>query len=79
MQKYNKSEGKIQVLTGRQANVLHSHFQRTGKTDIGNFTDEEKENFYSELEQARKEDEEEQRDLERASSEGMPESDKNSK
>lgn len=75
MQKYNKSEGKLDVLTGRQAHVLNSHFQRTGKTDLGAFSEDERKAFDADLASARKQDEAEQKELfaaqDKAADEGM--------
>lgn len=57
MQKYNKAEGKLEVLVGRASHVLNDHFRRTGKYSLSKFTEKEREAFEEDLLSAQKEDE----------------------
>lgn len=57
MRKTTKGEGKIEVLRGRQAEVLNEHFAKTGKYAVSDFSDDERELLDSEL-AASKSDEE---------------------
>ena len=51
MRKTNKSEGKIEVLRGRKAEVLNEHFAKTGKYTVSEFSDEEREHLDADLNQ----------------------------
>jgi hypothetical protein len=78
MEKYNKAEGKLEVLAGHASHVLNDHFHRTGKYSVSEFNDEEKAAFESDLQAAMKADEAEQKDLarqmaEKQTSEGVDE------
>jgi hypothetical protein len=42
MKKTNKSEGKLEVLRGPEAEVLNQHFARTGKYAVSDFSDDER-------------------------------------
>jgi hypothetical protein len=53
-------EQKVEVLRGREANVLHSHMEHTGKTSLSRFSDSEMEELNRDLETARREEAAEQ-------------------
>lgn len=53
MKKTTKGEGKIEVLRGREAEVLNEHFAKTGKYAISDFNDDERDALDSELEETR--------------------------
>ena len=59
-QKFNSAEGKLEVLSGRAANVLNEHFRRTGKYVVSDFSADEKTALDSDLTRAIKEDSAEQ-------------------
>lgn len=42
MKKTTQSEGKIEVLRGREAEVLNEQFAKTGKYAVSDFSDEER-------------------------------------
>jgi hypothetical protein len=48
MKKTTQSEGKIEVLRGREAEVLNEQFAKTGKYAVSDFSDDER----NELDQA---------------------------
>lgn len=48
MKKYTQSES-IEVLRGKEAQVLNDHFEKTGKASLSAFSAEEKKNVLSEL------------------------------
>ena len=54
---------QAEVLRGREANVLHDHIEKTGKTSLSRFSGSEMDELNRDLETARREDEEEQRKL----------------
>lgn len=69
MRKYAEGEGKMEVLRGAEANVLHDHMERLRKFSVAEFSDEEKDALQRDLSEVRKQEEDEAR----ASDEGMPE------
>lgn len=58
MKKYAEAEGNLEVLRGREAQVMNDHLQRVGKA-VSDFDTEEKKALQVDLEQARKENKEE--------------------
>jgi len=53
---------KLEVLRGKEAQVLHTHMQRTGKYQLSDFTEEEMATLREELERAREAEETEQKE-----------------
>lgn len=53
---------KLEVLRGREAQVLHSHMQRTGRYSVADFTEDEMKLLKFELKQARDQDERDEKE-----------------
>jgi hypothetical protein len=53
MRKTNKSEGKIEVLRGPEAQVLNEHFAKTGKYAVSDFSDDERQALDTDLNEVR--------------------------
>jgi hypothetical protein len=51
MKKYTKGEGKTEVLRGDEAVVLNEHFQRTGKRQLSEFSEDELSAFNADLDE----------------------------
>lgn len=48
MRKYTQAE-KIEVLSGREAQVINEHFEKVGKYQVSAFSDEEKDSLLEDL------------------------------
>lgn len=49
IKKTTKGEGKLEVLRGESAEVLNKHFAKTGKYALSEFSEDEMNEFRSEL------------------------------
>lgn len=62
MKKTTKGEGKLNVLRGPDAELLNQHFAKTGKYQLSDFSEDELDQFQSEMEAQKHQDEFETRD-----------------
>lgn len=53
MRKTTRGEGKLNVLVGREAQVLNDHFRKNAKYALSEFSDEEMEALQSDLSAAK--------------------------
>lgn len=53
MKKYAQGEGKLEVLAGAEAQVVHDHMQRTGKYQLSEFDEGQMSDLQKDLEVAR--------------------------
>lgn len=75
MKKYTQSEGKLEVLRGREANVLNDHFSKTGKFAVSDFSDDEREALNADLDAARQAEKEDAQSLAAAESDAQRDGD----
>jgi hypothetical protein len=58
IKKYADAEGELEVLRGKEAQVINEHFSKTGKRTVSDFSEQEREDLNKDLEAAREEDKE---------------------
>lgn len=56
MRKTTQSEGKLEVLRGREAEVLNEKFAKTGKYAVSDFSPEERQELEDTLSEVRREE-----------------------